>query len=178
MTASSQTILSINKSDKQKDKPSQMSTEADWVKVFDLHDTTMSGALPKAEAGTVLRSCGRLLLPEQMTTLLQKYPSSMTKEHFLEAMRTPVAGEADEKDVLPALRAFDNKECGVLTRFELNQIFCNMEHKLSADEMNALAHGSPAIENDKVDIIKFHEWMARPAEGTKVEIADMIKQFK
>ena len=153
-------------------------TEADWVRVFDLHDTTMSGALPKAEAATVLRSCGRLLLPHQMDALLGKFPASMTKDHFLEAMRTPASGEADEKDVLPALRAFDNKECGSLTRFELNQIFCGTEHKLSADEMAQLSAGSTAIDGDNVDIVKFHEWMARAPENTKVEIADMIRQFK
>jgi Ca2+-binding EF-hand superfamily protein len=154
-------------------------SEADWTAIFDLHDAGMRGVLPKDEVSHVIRSCGRMLLPTQMTELLSKFPSSMSKAHFLEAMRLPVSGEPSEKDVLPALRAFDTKENGELSRFELNQIFTNMEQKLTLEQVSELTKGSPAItgaNQEKIDIQKFYEWISRPASDINVEIADVVRQ--
>uniref|UniRef100_A0A7S1W8Z2 EF-hand domain-containing protein n=1 Tax=Neobodo designis TaxID=312471 RepID=A0A7S1W8Z2_NEODS len=145
--------------------------ESDWVRIFDLHDRAKAGSLPKAEVACVIRSCGRLLLPKQMDTLLEPYGAQVSRADFVKAMGTPVEGESKDSDILPALLAFDNRDTGELTKFEILQFLCHMNEKITTAEAEQLLEGGTfwkAGGQDKADIKLFHEWLTRPARAIKV----------
>jgi Ca2+-binding EF-hand superfamily protein len=150
--------------------------ENDWLRIFDLHDRNKSGSLPKAEAACVIRSCGRLLLPKQMDALLQGYGASVSRDEFLKAMKAPAEGEFQETDILPALLAFDSRDSGELTKFEIIQFLCHMNEKITMPEAETLLEGGnfwKSDAQDKADIKKFHEWLTRPPRSIKVSSASM-----
>jgi Ca2+-binding EF-hand superfamily protein len=149
--------------------------ESDWVKIFDLHDRSKAGKLPKDEVACVIRSCGRLLLPKQMDKLLEPFGATIARDDFVKAMKTAVDGEHSESDILPALLAFDSRDTGELTRFEIIQFLCHMNEKITTAEADQLLEGGNFWKaQDKADIKLFHAWLTRPARAVKVS-SDAMK---
>ena len=152
--------------------------ESDWVKMFDFHDWQLKRALPKSEVAHVIRSCGRLLLPKHMDKLLAPFKDPMSRDDFVAAMKTAVEGEPSEKDLLPALQAFDGKDCGELSRFEVTQIFCHMGEKIPTADVEKLLDGATFIDKDKANINGLHKWLTRPARSVKVTTDELLTLAK
>jgi Ca2+-binding EF-hand superfamily protein len=142
--------------------------EAEWTKVFDLHDVDRKKTLPKSEVAHVIRSCGRLLLPSKMDALLAPFPAAMSRDDFVAAMKAPVEGEVKETDLLSALMAFDTRDCGELTRFETTQIFCHMGEKIPLGDVDKVLDGGDFWKQDRANIKGLHKWLTRPAKGIRI----------
>src|SRR3989338_10852559 len=111
-------------------------SESEWSKLWDVYDHEIKRALPKAIVATIMRSCGRLLLKDQMDALLKRFPDPMSKQNFIEAMNENVSGEPKEKNLLTALQAFDVKEQNDLSRLEIQQMLTTMNEKLTKEQFD------------------------------------------
>lgn len=122
-----------------------------------------------------------MLLPGQMTKLLTPFPDPMTKDDFIRAMNTPLDGEPKEKDLLPALQAFDTKDCGDLTKFEVLQIFCHMNEKMPLADVERILEGGAfwtGSQSDKANIAGLHKWLTRPAKAIAIPNAEVAALAK
>jgi Ca2+-binding EF-hand superfamily protein len=140
-------------------------SEAELSRYFELYDIQRTRTIAKAHAAAVLRSCGRLLLPDQMAQLLRKYPDQMTKSNVAEAMQESVNGEPKEKNLLTALQAFDGKEQNDLSRAEIFSMLCSMNEKITAPDLEMILKGLAFDKNDRVSIDELFKWMTRPVSS-------------
>ena len=140
-------------------------SEAEWSKLWDVYDYEIKRALPKSTVATIMRACGRLLLKDQMDTLLKRFPDPMTKQNFIEAMGESVSGEPKEKNLLTALQAFDVKEQNDLSRLEIQQMLTTMNEKLTKDQFESLLADFKFNENDRANIDVFFKYLTRPVKS-------------
>lgn len=112
-------------------------SEAEWLFTFDLHDPQLKRALPKSEIVHVVYSCGKLVVRSALDQVLAGYPDPVPRDKFAALMRE-VPDSAQDKDIQPALAAFDSKETGLLSRIEVQGIFTAMDEKISKEDYDRL----------------------------------------
>ena len=148
----------------------------DYLKVFDLHDTTRSRKLSKQSVTCVLRSCGRFLLPKDAATLLAPFPDPMTREQFIDLTKGLKEGQK-EKDLAVAFQAFDYKELGTLNKTDLTQIFTQMQEKITSEELEILLGDLP-FQQDRVAIPAIAKQFMVPFASIKVPLDEIPRRME
>ncbi len=148
----------------------------DYLKVFDLHDTTRSRKLSKVHITCVLRSCGQFLLPKDATALLAPYGDPLTREQFAELTKS-LKEPPKEKDLTLAFQAFDYKELGTLNRIDIAQILTQMQEKITADDLQAVLADMP-FQQDKVPITSISKHLMAPLASIKVPLEDIPRRMR
>lgn len=147
---------------KERGKEKDQMSDAELNKLWQVFDIELKRALPKSTIAIMMRAQGRLLLKDQMDTLLKRFPDPMTRENFIEAMRESVSGEPKEKNLLTALQAFDVKEQNDLSRLEIAQMLTTMNEKITKEEFEKLMDGYKFQDGDRANIDDFFKYLTRP----------------
>lgn len=143
-----------------------MSGEDEWARVFKLHDARYEHTLPKEEIMHCARSCGILMTNGQLKVALQSFPERMTYPMFVEAMRKLQNDAPKEKELLNALRAFDTRETGDLSRTDVAGMLTMMNDKITSVELERVLRGLTFSHgDDRVKIDALFQHLTRGYKG-------------
>ena len=150
----------------------------EFLKVFDLHDAAHTHSLPKVEVATVLRSCGRFMLPKEMDVVLRSLPDPVPRDQFAELVKSLKEGPK-EKDLVAALQAFDYKDLNSLTQFEFRNILVSMTEKMSKDDSEQVMATIPWPKDEKngAPLQAIHAALMTPHTSYRVPNDDVARRI-
>jgi Ca2+-binding EF-hand superfamily protein len=147
---------------------------AELLKIFDMHDRHYVRALGKRDVANVIRTCGYPLSDKDIEGLFSGSPDPVPRESFRETVQKLVANAKPlkEAELITALRAFDTKELGTVSRADLSTILTTMNLKLTSTQLEDLLE-DVLFQQDRVGIEDLARHMLRPTKDWRVENADV-----